>query len=306
MPVDPSSPTALDARQIRRRFVRAAGASASADEPNVLVAEVRGRMLERLEYVRLEPRLVVDAGCGAGEALPMLAARFDGTRAVGFDVAVPLLARAVHAGEQRWLPQWLARWQRAAYQVAAAAADRLPLGDGVADCVWSNLALHRHADPAAVLAEWHRVLRAEGLVQFSTLGPDTLKELRASSRAAGEDRVHRFIDMHDIGDMLVHAGFADPVMDMEEITLTYRDLDGLLGDLRAAGATNASASRQRGLTGRAAFARLRAEYERLRRDGVLPATFEIVYGHAWKPRPTPGRARDGIAVIRPGEIGRRR
>ena len=108
--------------------------------------------------------------------------------------------------------------------------------------------------------------------------------------------------MHDVGDMLVHAGFADPVMDMETITLTYPELDGLFADLRATGSTNAHAARSRGLAGKDAWRTMRAAYETQRRDGTLPATFEIIYGHAWKPRPRPSR--DGTTVIRVEDIGR--
>ena len=141
-------------------------------------------------------------------------------------------------------------------------------------------------------------------MQFSTLGPDTLKELRGAALAGGRERVHTFVDMHDIGDMLVHSGFADPVMDMEPLTLTYRNVDALFADLRAAGTTSALGRRARGLAPRREFERLRAAYEAWRRDGVLPATFEVIYGHAWKPAPRLGRARDGVAVIRPQDIGR--
>jgi malonyl-CoA O-methyltransferase len=152
--------------------------------------------------------------------------------------------------------------------------ERLPLAEGSIDLVWSNLALHWLSDPLPAFTEFRRVLAAKGLVMFSTLGPDTLKELR---RAAGERRVHRFIDMHDLGDMLLAAGLAAPVMDMEMLTLEYADADALLADLRGSGQTSARADRPRGLCGRG-FA------ERLRRAlGDKPRlSFELVYGHAWR------------------------
>ena len=141
------------------------------------------------------------------------------------------------------------------------------------------------------------MLRAGGLVTFSTFGPDTLRELRAAF--AGVDRhshVSRFVDMHDIGDMLVAAGFADPVMDMEHVTLTFESPAALLSELKAIGATNRTRGRPRGLTGRARFARVTAALEKLRDNGRIPATFEVVYGHAWKgePRTTP----EGHAIVR--------
>jgi malonyl-CoA O-methyltransferase len=151
---------------------------------------------------------------------------------------------------------------------------RLPLGTGSFELVWSNMALHWLADPLSAFREFARVLAPEGLLMFSTLGPDTLKELRASTAA---ERVHEFIDMHDLGDMLVAAGFAAPVMDMEMIQVDYGKSENLLADLRASGQTSARADRRRGLGGRAFRERLRA---------ALPgrATFEVVYGHAWKSR----------------------
>jgi malonyl-CoA O-methyltransferase len=132
---------------------------------------------------------------------------------------------------------------------------------------------------------------------FSTFGPDTLMELRQAF-ASADDRPHvnRFIDMHDLGDALVQAGFANPVMDMEKIVLTYDDIKAVMRDLKAIGAHNVALGRPRGLMGRHAFERAEAAYDKLRREGRLPATFEIVYGHAWKPQPKPGFA-DGRQII---------
>ena len=260
-------------------------------------------MLERLEYMKLDPRVVIDAGCGTGHALPGLLGRFPAARLLAVDAAPAMLAQARHAARARAVPAWLRRWLPAGpVQPVAADFGRLPFADSSTGCIWSNLALHWAPDPPATLAEWHRVLATEGLVLFSMFGPDTLKELRAAWGKAGGPHVHPFIDMHDVGDMLVHAGFADPVMDMETITLTYPDLDGLFADLRATGSTNAHAARSRGLAGKGAWRTMRAAYEALRRDGTLPATFEIVYGHAWKPQPRTGR--DGHAVVRVEDIGR--
>ncbi len=177
---------------------------------------------------------------------------------------------------------------------AAADAVNLPLKTQSTAMVWSNLLLHWLDDPLPALAEAHRVLEVGGLVMFSTLGPDTLKELR-SAFADGYAHTQRFIDMHDFGDMLVACGFADPVMDMEVLTLTYADFDDMLGELRAAGSGCAMKARRHGLTGRQSWARARAAYERLRSDGKLPATFEIIYGHAWKVQPK--QIQDGRAII---------
>jgi malonyl-CoA O-methyltransferase len=291
---------------VRRRFARAAAgpeACAAYDKASVLQHEVARRMLERLEYVRLAPALVIDAGCGTGHALKGLLSRFPDARLLAVDFALPMVARARYATLPGAIPGWMRRWLSfTAVQPVAADFGRLPLPDSSAGCIWSNLALHWAADLPATFAEWRRVLVTEGLVLFSMFGPDTLKELRAAWGKAGGVHVHSFIDMHDVGDMLVHAGFADPVMDMETITLTYRDLDGLFADLHATGSANSHVARSRGLTGRHAWAAMRAAYEPLRREGALPATFEIIYGHAWKPQPRP--VRDGVAVVRVEDIGR--
>jgi malonyl-CoA O-methyltransferase len=175
--------------------------------------------------------------------------------------------------------------------------EALPLADHSLEMVWSNLALQWCNDLPATFVELHRVLKVDGLLMFSTLGPDTLKELKAAFQ--GVDRhnhVNRFADMHDIGDMLSHSGFAEPVMDMEYLTLTYDDVRDALHDLKAIGAHNATAGRGQGLMGKHAWARVVENYERLRRDGKLPATYEVVYGHAWKPQPR--TTRDGASIIK--------
>jgi len=164
--------------------------------------------------------------------------------------------------------------------------ERLPLASGGVGLVWSNLALQWINEPQRAFAEMHRVLAPGGLVLFSSFGPDTLKELRAAF--GGIDRqphVHRFIDLHDVGDLLVASGFADPVMDMEVVTLTYAGVRELMRDLKAIGAHNMTRGRPAGLRGRSLLERVARNYEAFRRDGRLPATFEVIYGHAWKPVP---------------------
>jgi malonyl-CoA O-methyltransferase len=168
---------------------------------------------------------------------------------------------------------------------------------------WSNLALHAFADPAAALREALVALRPGGLLSFTTLGPDTLRELRDSWGPEASARVHAFTDMHDIGDALVHAGFADPVMDMEMVTLTFDTVEALAGELRHLGWSNARLDRPRGLTGPGRWRAMAARYERWRSDGRLPASFEIVYGHAWKPE-QPRRTADGLDVVRIQRRGR--
>lgn len=304
-PPTSDSPHALDLIQVRRRFARAARDDGAHAQAATLPREIAQRMLERLDYVKLDPGVVIDAGCGTGDAIDGLAKRFPQAHLLAVDFVPSMLARI---GSSRGaMPGWIDRLLRPR-RVSAIAADiaKLPLREATIGCIWSNLALHWSNDPPNVFAEWHRVLKVGGLAQFSLLGPDTLQELRAASGRSGTQRVHRFVDMHDIGDMLVQAGFADPVMDMETITLTYRSADDMFGELRAAGAANASAHRSRGLTGRRRWQALCNALEATRRNGTLPATFEVIYGHAWKPLPRAGRDGVAIAIVRVEDIGRRR
>lgn len=265
----------LDKHQIRRSFGRAAS---SYDQAAVLQHEVGVRALERLDLVRLDPALILDAGCGTGFAVPALLRRYPRATVVGLDLAMPMLAAA-----RRRVPRWR-RWLGSPrQQFVCGDNERLPLRPAAVGMLWSNLAFQWANDLPRVFAECFRVLEPGGLLTFTTFGPDTLRELRtAFSGHDGGVHVNRFVDMHDVGDMLVHSGFADPVMDMEQITLTYADVESLMRELKAIGAHNVAAGRSRGLTGRRALQDLRRRYEPMRRDGRLPATFEVVYGHAWK------------------------
>ena len=271
---------APDKRQMRRSFDRAAS---TYDQAAVLQREVCTRALERLDLVKLDPGAIVDAGCGTGFAAQSLRKRYPRATLVGLDIAPAML----HASRSR-IPGWK-KWIRSNREVFVCGDnERLPIRSGCVDMLWSNLAFQWAADLTVVFAECQRVLRPGGLLMFTTLGPDTLKELRIATAGDGKIHVNRFIDMHDIGDMMIGAGFADPVMDMEYLTLTYADVRTLMRELKAIGAHNVALGRNRGLTGRSAYAELARRYEVFRRDGRLPATFEVIYGHAWKPQPRLG------------------
>ncbi|MBE2260255.1 MAG: malonyl-ACP O-methyltransferase BioC [Candidatus Accumulibacter sp.] len=288
----------VDQRQVRRNFARAAS---SYDEVAVLQREVGSRMLERLDYVRIEPRRILDLGCGTGASLTALQERYPAALLIGADLSTPmLLANRAQRSRLRWLLPFL-RSHRTPLLAADAAS--LPFRPQSIGLLWSNLMLHWLDDPRAAFCEAYRALEVGGLLMFSTFGPDTLKELRASF-ADGQVHTQRFIDMHDHGDMLVQCGFADPVMDAELLTLTYCRIDDLLADLRKSGSTCAMQARRPGLTGRAVWAEARAAYARLARDGRLPATMEVVYGHAWKAPPR--KTVDGRTIVRfdPQQRGR--
>ena len=223
-----------------------------------------------------------------------LARRYPRAQRVALDIALPMLeqARDRAGGAMRaWLSRVRPLWP------VGGDLERLPFAPAVFDLVWSNLALQWVNDLPGALGEFARVLRPGGLAMFSTFGPDTLRELReAFAGVDGYTHVSRFADMHDIGDMLVAAGFADPVVDMERVTLTYPDLRAVMRDLKAIGARNATTGRRAGLMGRDAWARVEAAYEVRRRDGRLPATYEVVYGHAWRAQPR--LHADGRAIVR--------
>ena len=265
----------LDKRLLRRAFEKAA---AGYDAAAVLQHEVCGRMVSRLDYVKHRPAAILDAGSGSGNVVTALRARYPQAMLCALDIALPMVMLArVRA---RWWQRWLGR----GVLPVCGDSEQLPLHTAAVDMVWSNLALQWINDPKRAFGEFRRVLKPGGLLMFSTFGPDTLKELRTAYQ--GIDRythVHRFIDMHDLGDALVHAGFADPVMDMEYLTLTYADVRALMRDLKAIGAHNISMGRRPGMTARAALASVERNYETWRRDGRLPATFEVVYGQAWVP-----------------------
>lgn len=310
-----------DIRRITRIFDRRARAF---DEVAFLPREVAQRMRERLDYIKIEARSVLDAGCGSGQDLAALGARFAQSTVFGIDASRQMLQRvpamsAPPSGLQRLLPGAL-RERLGARRAPLAQADfgALPFASAAFDLVWSNLALHWHPRPHEVFPEWNRVLKTGGLLMFSTFGPDTFKELRAAMAAveseAGSALRHRgrrvidFTDMHDFGDMLVNSGFEVPVMDVERLTVTYPSAEKMLADIRRWGAypfVSPATERAAGLGGKRWRAALCEALERARSaDGTLALSFELVYGHAWKAQRT--TTADGHAIVRADQIGGRR
>jgi malonyl-CoA O-methyltransferase len=278
----------IDKQAVRRAFSRAAG---QYDAAAVLQREVCSRMLERLDLVKLQPARVLDAGCGTGWGTRQLSLRYPAAQVVALDIAIGMLQTA--RGDTGW---WKKLFGGGKQSHLCADIEALPLAANSVELVWSNLAVQWMNDLPGAFRELHRTLKVDGLLMFSTFGPDTLKELRAAFAGVdGHNHVSRFTDMHDIGDMLVGAGFAEPVMDMEMLTLTYDDMRAVMQDLKSIGAHNATAGRSNGLMGKTAWQQVMTNYERFRRDGKLPATFEVIYGHAWKAQPK--QSADGRAVI---------
>ncbi len=260
----------LDTRRVRRAFDRAA---AGYETRAVLQRTVEAHCLARLDLVRLTPQSILDLGCGPGVAGRALLKRYRGAQVTGVDFAPAMLREARQ--RRRWF---------SAQRFVCADAQALPLAPDSVDLVFSNLTVQWCNDPAALLAEVWRVLRPGGLFMFTSLGPDTLKELRNAWRAVdGATHVSAFIDMHDLGDALGRSGFEQPVLDVERFCLTYPDVRALAADLKAIGARNATAGRRRAFTSRVAWATMEAAYETSRSEGRLPATYEVIYAHAWKP-----------------------
>ena len=247
--------------RVRRAFERAAGGFA---EHDYLHAEIRRRMLEQLEWVRIEPSCIVDAGAGPGGARGALLRRFPSARVLSLDSSLGMLRAG--AGER-----------------VCGDLQQMPLADGSAQLLFSNLALHWCPSVGAALGEFRRVLAAPGLLFFSMFGPDTLKELRRARRRAGfEDDPETLLDMHHLGDALARAGFADPVMSAERFPVKYADYATLEADLRRCGASRAMMPRRAGLAGRG---RRRVVQEAFAAqcgaDGMVAVSIEVVYGQAW-------------------------
>lgn len=285
----------IDRRALRKSF---SASSTRYDTAAVLQADVRQRLLERLDYIKLQPQVVVDLGSGTGHASRALHARYPEAKVIALDTAFGMLAQAgrLHSG-------WLGLGRKRFAQVCADAY-RLPFKDDSVDLIVSNLMLQWCDPPDAVFAEVRRVLKPHGLFSFTSFGPDTLKELRAAWAAVDQHvHVNRFFDMHDLGDALVRAGLGEPVLDVERFTLTYIDVMTLMRELQSIGAHNVTHGRPAGLTGRRALAGMRAAYEQYRREGVLPASYEVVYGQAWGP--VARRDRPGEVAIAVDQIRRR-
>ena len=249
----------------RRRFDRAAR---TVDEADFVGAEAAARLIERLALFALEPAVVVDLGAGTGRASRQLAALYPDAAVLAIDISRPMLERGASTGA-----------------VARLVADtyRLPCASGSVDLVFSNLLLPWVA-PDRVLAECIRVLKPGGLAMMTTLGPDTLVELRRAWASVDQFiHVHGFIDMHDIGDLASRAGFVEPVIDVDRLTLDYADVAGLVGDLRGAGVANSAVGRCPGLVSRRRWAQFDAALRAAAPDGRIAMSVELVYLQAFAP-----------------------
>lgn len=266
----------IDKARVRASFDRAAK---TYDAAAVLQKLVRDEMFDRLDLIKVSPQKILDLGCGTGHGSFSLQKRFKSVQVFSLDLAFAML-------ERTYAQQPFLRKAFGGKKLICADIENLPVAEDQMDVVWSNLALQWCNDLDKSFMEISRVLKPNSLFIFSTFGPDTLKELRAASNnesAHDQTHVSRFIDMHDIGDALTRNGFNAPVLDVERYTLTYDDVKSVMVDLKSIGANNATQGRGRGLAGKGFLKALTAQYEQFRVDGKLPATFEVIYGHAWTP-----------------------
>ena len=287
-----SDPFALARTSVRNTFDRA---GASYEAAALLQSNVAAELLSRLEPFAFAPAVVLDLGAGTGRCSAQLKRRYRRAHVLALDLAPGMLQAA--ARHQRWLRR---------FECICADAAALPLSAGSVDVIFSNLMLQWCGPPDEVFAEARRVLKPQGFFAFSTFGPDTLCELREAWGEDGHTHVNRFLDVHDIGDALMRAGFAEPVLDVERMTVTYPDALGLMRDLQAIGARNVTAGRARTLTGKGRLRQMRERYETYRRDGTLPATYEVIYAAAWSGRGAAAAPVGDEVFIAPEQISHRR
>ena len=266
----------FDKRRVRASFDAAAE---HYDDVAILQREIAQRILERLDLVKLQPDTILDIGAGTGIAAHALSKRYKKSRVIAFDLAPNMLKQARQRGS-------LLHKLMAKRGFICGDAEHLPFADNSVELIFSSSTLQWCSNLDHTFTELKRILKPGGLLMFSTFGPDTLKELRQSWQAADTNddeniHVHDFIDMHDIGDAMLRAGLADPVMDVENFTLTYPDAYQLMRELKTLGAHNVATDRRHSLTGKTRVKKMLAAYETLRSNGSLPATYEVVYGHAW-------------------------
>lgn len=253
-------------KKIKQSFNKAAQSYDAAAHVQKEAAEL---LFERLAFFNIEPTCILDMGAGTGFITQQLADHFSGAHVIASDIAINML-------------NVIKQYQKANLSCSCADANKLPFADDSVDVIFSNLMLQWCDDLPTVFREWQRVLKPKGLLLFTSFGPDTLHELRASW-ASVNDKVHvnTFKDMHDLGDILLQQGFVDPVMDMELMQLAYDDVCALLKDLKAIGSINLNDTKH-SLTGRGELAKLKSTYEKFRDDEHgLPATYEVIFGHAW-------------------------
>ena len=285
----------ISKKRARDSFNRAAS---TYDKVAVLQREVGQRLIDRLDIIKTVPNNILDVGCGTGDNTLLLGKAYKRATIVAMDFADQMLK--VADTKQSWKQKLLNQ----KIKFVCADAENLPFSDNSFEFIFSNLTLQWCLDLEQTFKEFNRIIKPGGLLFFSTLGPDTLKELRHSwQQLDTSQHVHTFMDMHDVGDAMIRASLTDPVMDVEYFTLTYTTVMDLMRELKQLGAHNASVNRPHQLTGKNHLKNMQQNYEQFRKDDKLPATYEVVYGHAWAADTTKNAANcstDLIVQFKPG------
>ncbi|MFV1984161.1 MAG: malonyl-ACP O-methyltransferase BioC [Thiohalomonadales bacterium] len=265
-------PHNFESAQVRESFNAAVS---SYDEHAVLQREIGDRLIDKLDFIKLQPKIILEVGSGTGYCTTQLKKLYPASYIISLDIADLMLQATKNK---------MSLFQKLKKQVSFMCADTtyLPFQENSIDFIFSNLTLQWCPELRQVFNEFHRVLTPNGLLMFSSFGPDSLKELRSAwSEVDNFSHVNQFVDMHDVGDDMLAAKLADPVLDMEMLTLTYKNIFDLMHDLKNVGAHNINQTRNHGLTGKGQMDKLKQAYEQFRIDGVLPLSYEVVYGHAW-------------------------
>lgn len=267
--MDLLNPPRLDKKSVKKFFNRAAKRY---DKAAILQEEVLNRLLQRLHYMRHRPTTILDIGCGTGKGIRGLQKTYPRARLVGVDIAWEMLCQSRNSF--RFLSK---------RRLVNADMEQMPFADRSFNLLFSSLTLQWSNDLAATLKELARISEPGAMLLFSSFGPGTLRELGASWQALDpHPHVHRFVDMHDVGDAMLSAGFAQPVVDAEVIRMEYTEFRPLLDDLKNIGASNADVSRRRGLMTPRQLHSLEQSYRQHGfENGKFVASYEVVYGHAW-------------------------
>ena len=274
--------TPLDRNAIRQSFNRAAS---SYDHHAVLQREVESRLLERIEFQRNVPAMILDLGSGTGSGSHALATLFQDASVIALDWAPAMLAKArVRDGTNNGTNDGTGTGSARNPYPLCADMHALPLAARSVDLVFSNLALQWSYDLPAIFREFRRIMKADAMLVFTCFGPDTLYELKQAWRAVDDlPHVNDYPDMHDIGDEMLAAGFREPVMDAERLKLEYPDVLSLMRDLKGIGAHNVASQRAHGLTGKDHLRLMLDAYEQYRQNDRYPASYEVIYGTAFAP-----------------------
>ena len=260
----------IDKSRVKKQFNSAAETYETFD---FLQQEVSNRLFDRLQDILVSPRLIIDLGSGTGRAGELFEKSCKKSEVINLDIAEDMLIRARDKKKYR-----IFRRQK----FLCGDIEAIPLKPNIADMAYSNLAIQWCPNLRLAFGAVKDVLKPGALFIFSTLGPDTLRELRdVFSTYSNMPHVNNFLDLHDVGDILSSSGFSDPVIESEEITVNYDSAAGLLRDLKGIGASNADSERRKSLTGPARMRKILKEYEKYRRNGKIPATYEVILGHAW-------------------------